>query len=193
MIGFTEEARGIFACQLFEADFCRSVVDYLKKIDGWVAAQVLQEDELGGAASATMPDVRAASILSSFHAPGLYRDFDGQIDGVIKPFIRQVWRTDLAGHAGTQIIRYAPGGHYRPHKDAGRLMKERYFTVLCYLNGDFEGGQTQFPSLGYSAAPQAGKAILFPATYIHCAEPVIAGEKYVILTWIIGPVPIDWI
>jgi predicted 2-oxoglutarate/Fe(II)-dependent dioxygenase YbiX len=95
---------------------------------------------------------------------------------------------------GTQLVRYKPGGHYVPHTDAGAdEFANRYFTVLCYLNQDFEGGKTSFPSLNYAATPRAGKALIFPATYLHCAEPVVRGEKLILLSWVCGPVPIRWV
>jgi predicted 2-oxoglutarate/Fe(II)-dependent dioxygenase YbiX len=41
--------------------------------------------------------------------------------------------------------------------------------------------------------PQAGQAILFPSNYLHGSEPVISGKKFVIVSWIDGPVPIKWL
>ena len=95
--------------------------------------------------------------------------------------------------SGTQMIRYGKGGHYIPHADAGRDLPERYFTVVCYLNDDSEGGDTSFPALGATVKPKTGQAIVFPARYLHCAEPVTRGEKFVLIAWVCGPVPIDWI
>ena len=93
---------------------------------------------------------------------------------------------NLTTHEGTQLVRYAPGGHYIPHSDVGRLTMNRYYTVLCYLNDDFEGGNTQFPALDYAVRPQSGKAILFPSRYLHGGEPVTRGEKYILVSWITG-------
>ncbi|MGA8311890.1 MAG: 2OG-Fe(II) oxygenase, partial [Terriglobales bacterium] len=95
---------------------------------------------------------------------------------------------------GTEIVRYSPGGHYVPHKDANELeLANRYFTVLCYLNDSFEEGKTSFTSLNFTAAPAAGKTLVFPSRYLHCAEPVTRGEKFVFITWLCGPPPIKWI
>jgi len=90
-------------------------------------------------------------------------------------------------------VRYEPGNYYAAHTDTGMNLLDRYFTVLCYLNDDFEGGQTSFPTLLYSAAPRRGKAVVFPSTYVHRADPVTRGEKYVIVSWMMGAPPSRWL
>ncbi len=87
------------------------------------------------------------------------------MDEIIKPLIKRIFGVSLSKHVDTQILRYPPGGHYIPHQDVGSDLLDRYFTVVCYLNDDFEGGRTWFPSLNYSVVPQAGKAVFFPASF----------------------------
>jgi hypothetical protein len=36
-------------------------------------------------------------------------------------------------------------------------------------------------------------AVVFPATYVHRAERLISGEKYIIVSWLNGREPIKWI
>jgi predicted 2-oxoglutarate/Fe(II)-dependent dioxygenase YbiX len=190
---FTEEADGVFAFQLYEPEHCRSIVSHLKSLDDWEPGQVVVPDVDGSPVDVTMPEARTATILHWADGEALYREFGEKLDDVVKPLIKELWHADLTGDTGRQVIRYEQGGHYGAHIDAGPLVSERYFTVLCYLNDDFAGGRTLFPSLGYSTTPRSGKAILFPAAYFHGAEPVTAGEKYVMLAWITGPRPIKWI
>jgi predicted 2-oxoglutarate/Fe(II)-dependent dioxygenase YbiX len=140
------------------------------------------------------PAARAARILQGVRAAGIEREFEEKIHGVVRPLIKRIWDVNLSECQGTQLVRYKPGGHYVPHTDAGvDEFANRYFTVLCYLNQDFEGGKTSFPSLNYAATPQTGKAIIFPASYLHCAEPVVSGEKLILLSWVCGPVPVRWV
>jgi predicted 2-oxoglutarate/Fe(II)-dependent dioxygenase YbiX len=61
------------------------------------------------------------------------------------------------------------------------------------LNDDFTGGRTLFPTLNYATTPAAGQAIIFPSNYLHGSEPVSRGKKFVLVSWIDGPVPIKWI
>ena len=193
MIQYTEESNGVFSLPLYEAKLCRSIVNSLKRLRDWSAAEIRLETGPGQYGSFTRLDTRSARILTSSRAEQLHQQFDMRIDKVINPFIKHVWGVDLPEHSGTQILRYPPGGHYIVHQDAGADLRDRYFTVVCYLNDDFEGGDTWFPSLNYSAIPKTGKAIVFPAEFWHCAQPVIRGEKYVIVSWIQGPVPINWV
>jgi hypothetical protein len=50
-----------------------------------------------------------------------------------------------------------------------------------------------FPKLNFIAEPQAGKMIIFPASYLHCSEPITSGEKHVIVSWLVGPPPRTWL
>jgi hypothetical protein len=193
MIPHTEEARGVLALRLYGPGECRSIVERVKGLGAWSVAQVRVEDEGGRHRNLTNPASRAAHILGSPSARGLYRAFNRKLDSVVKPLIKQFWGVSLSEHDGTQLIRYGPGGHYSAHSDAGGDLSHRYFSVVCYLNEDFEGGHTSFPPLAYSAAPRPGKAIVFPSTYLHRACPVLSGEKFVIVSWVLGPVPVKWI
>jgi predicted 2-oxoglutarate/Fe(II)-dependent dioxygenase YbiX len=141
-----------------------------------------------------LPETRSACILNRLQAAATYDEFEEKVRVVVNPLVRQIWGVDLPRQEGTQIVRYAPGGHYIPHKDADEgELANRYFTVLCYLNDSFEGGKTSFTSLNFTAVPFPGKTLVFPSRYLHCAEPVTRGEKFVFVTWLCGSLPIKWI
>jgi prolyl 4-hydroxylase len=169
------------------------MVSDLKRQQGWTAAQIVVESE-GRSRDLTLPDTRAASILDRSQAVATYDRFEQRVRSVIHPLVRQIWEVDLPRQEGTQLVRYSPGGHYVAHRDADEgEQANRYFTVLCYLNDNFEGGKTSFPPLNFTAAPVSGKTLVFPSRYLHCAEPVTRGEKFVLITWLCGQVPIKWI
>jgi hypothetical protein len=195
MTQYKEEANGVFSLPLLEPRTCRSIIRSLRPLNDWSAAQVRQRSSTGRYRSATKKDARAAYILDAppRQEARLCRQFDERMDVAVKPLIRRLWRIALSEHSGVQIVRYARGGHYQPHRDSGLDIQDRYFTVLCYLNDDFEGGRTWFPHLEHHTQPQCGKAILFPARYLHCAEPVLDGEKFVMVSWVLGPTPLRWI
>ena len=183
----------MFATRLYEPDQCAALVAQAKRRRGWAAAQIVVESE-GRSRDLTLPDTRAARILNRSKADATYDDFEQRVRTIIHPLVRQIWEADLPRQEGTQLVRYSPGGHYVPHRDADEgELANRYFTVLCYLNDNFEGGKTNFPSLNFTAAPVPGKTLVFPSRYMHCAEPVTRGEKFVFITWLCGPVPIKWI
>lgn len=131
---------------------------------------------------------RTADVLFSEHLGPLGRRFDEKMETIIKPLVRHLWGKQLTSHYGTQLVRYTSGGHYRAHSDIGRQTLNRYYTVLCYLNDDFAGGGTHFPHLSYTVRPRAGKAIIFPSGFVHSGEAVTSGEKFVLVSWLIGPV-----
>jgi Rps23 Pro-64 3,4-dihydroxylase Tpa1-like proline 4-hydroxylase len=193
MIKYAEEVHGVLAIPLLDSPACESFIDYARRLGRWENAEVQEQITEGVYETVVMPDVRSAAILRSADEPEVFQQFDERMDSIIKPLIKQVWQVDLTEHSATQLIRYQPGGHYQGHPDAGGDLGYRYFSVVCYLNDDFEGGKTRFPSLNYSASPECGKAILFPAKYFHCAQPVVSGEKFVLVSWVVGPVPIKWI
>jgi hypothetical protein len=193
MIPHTEEARGVLAVRLYEPGECHSIVERAEALGAWAVAQVRVREEGGRHHNLTNPASRTAGVLSSPSARTLYGDFDAKLDAIVKPLIKQFWGVSLGEHHGTQLIRYGPGGHYAAHADAGGDLVNRYFSVVCYLNEDFEGGHTSFPWLGYSAAPRRGSAIVFPSAYVHRACPVVSGEKFVLVSWVLGPVPVRWI
>lgn len=93
-----------------------------------------------------------------------------------------------------QVLRYRPGGEYRPHFDAiPGFANPRTLTMLVWLNDDYEGGETHFPTPGLKLKGRAGDALLFrntgpdgrrdPAAG-HAGLPVTAGEKLIASRWI---------
>ena len=193
MPNIIQEAQGVFSLPLFASDVCQSFLPELREAKSWSDATVGKvEDQT--VRSIVEQSFRRASVIFLQDLPRLDSEFDRAIEQKVKPTLLKVWNLSLNEHRGAQVVRYTPGGHYRPHADAALDMADRYVTVLCYLNDDFEGGQTTFTYLNnLSIQPASGKAIIFPSTYVHQAEPVISGEKFVIVTWLIGPSPIRWI
>jgi prolyl 4-hydroxylase len=93
-----------------------------------------------------------------------------------------------------QVLRYRPGGEYRPHFDAiPGFANQRVETMLVWLNEDYEGGETHFPTPGLKLKGRTGDAILFrnagpdgrrdPAAG-HAGLPVTRGEKLIASRWI---------
>lgn len=93
-----------------------------------------------------------------------------------------------------QVLRYGPGGEYRPHFDAiPGFANQRAMTILVWLNEDYEGGETHFPTPGLKLKGLTGDAILFRNTGAdgrrdpvsgHSGLPVTAGEKLIASRWI---------
>lgn len=99
--------------------------------------------------------------------------------------------------------RYEVGQHYRAHHDyfhvtgsywAAEALRggQRTWTAMIYLDEPDEGGETDFPSLGFALRPRAGSLAIWNnmdrrgrpnRDTIHAACPVRRGVKHVITQW----------
>jgi prolyl 4-hydroxylase len=93
-----------------------------------------------------------------------------------------------------QVLRYRAGGEYRPHFDSiPGFANQRTMTMLVWLNSDYEGGDTWFPTPKLAVKGRPGDGVLFrntgpdgrrdPAS-AHAGLPVTAGEKVIASRWI---------
>ena len=118
--------------------------------------------------------------------------------------VRQYTKTDNKYQEPLQVVNYPVGGFFRPHYDACEGNKEfcermdgkygpRLFTVLFYLNDNFEGGETVFPKINKVVKPEKGKAVIFRNVNddgiiikqaLHGGEPIKSGEKWIANKWI---------
>lgn len=91
------------------------------------------------------------------------------------------------------IKRYRPGGdeRFQLHFDSINHVANRYMVVLWYLNDVAEGGETVFPALELAVQPRAGRLLMFPPfwMYPHEARPPVGGDKYIISTYLLFPMP----
>jgi hypothetical protein len=70
---------------------------------------------------------------------------------------------------------------------------QRKYTILAYLNDDFEGGATYFPDLDYMVQPKKGSVVIFnnldengnvlPCAW-HGGLPVTTGRKFAANLWV---------
>ena len=93
-----------------------------------------------------------------------------------------------------QMLRYAPGGKYALHSDsenychdAGRFYRfiDRDFSMLIYLNDDYQGGGLNFKGLNFFYQPKAGDLVIFPSGHVFSHESLLItqGIKYALVTW----------
>jgi hypothetical protein len=102
------------------------------------------------------------------------------------------------------VLHYSPGEQFLPHFDylnpdipgqSAELQKggQRIATLLAYLNEGYEGGETDFPRLGFRYKGKTGDALVFgnvqpsgaldPRT-MHAGRPPTSGEKWLLSQWI---------
>lgn len=104
-----------------------------------------------------------------------------------------------------QVVKYKPNGMYSPHHDAccdeneqcTEFLKrggQRIRTIVIYLTDDFDGGETNFPTLNKKYKPPKHSGILFypldtkcktcHPKALHEGSPVTRGIKMICNVWI---------
>jgi prolyl 4-hydroxylase len=95
------------------------------------------------------------------------------------------------------LLRYKPGQQYKPHHD-GRVSEDgpiRIMTALIWLNEQFEGGETAFPTLNIRVRGGVGDMLVFKNVHddgtlddrlLHAGLPVTEGVKWMASRWITG-------
>ena len=166
----------------------------------------LTEAECDYVAKAGEPTLQPSSVVDPATGrliPHPVRTSDGTQFGVYaEDLVVNAINRRIAAFSGTaldqgeplQLLRYRNGAQYRPHMDALTAEpNQRVLTLLIYLSGRYEGGETVFPRTGLSFRGQAGDALLFRNTRadgtadplsLHAGLPVTRGVKYLATRWI---------
>jgi prolyl 4-hydroxylase len=162
------------------------------------------------------PGISRAGVFDQQHGGGTYqnaRSNSAMMFNILDAdFVLVLLRARMVAATGipganfeeTNVLHYAPGQAFGEHYDfldperpglkdeiAGK--GQRVLTFLIYLNGGFEGGETDFVKLGWRYRGGVGDAILFrnvdasgapdPQTR-HAGRPPASGEKWLLSQWI---------
>jgi prolyl 4-hydroxylase len=90
-----------------------------------------------------------------------------------------------------RLKRYLPNGRdsFPLHVDVmSQTAARRFMTAMVYLNTP-AGGETVFPDLGISIAPESGKLLAFPPNWLfpHAGLPPQSTPKYILHTYLCYP------
>ena len=103
-----------------------------------------------------------------------------------------------------QVVAYAIGQEFQNHYDTfsedlaigqEHLARggQRKYTMLVYLNDEFDGGATHFPNIDRVVYPKQGSVLIFDnldeqgkvvEASLHAGLPVFKGKKYAMNIWI---------
>ncbi len=91
-----------------------------------------------------------------------------------------------------RMKRYLPDGRdfFPLHVDVmGQVAARRFMTAFIYLNAT-AGGETVFPDLDISIAPEPGKLLAFPPLWLfpHAGLAPRSSSKYILHTYLCYPV-----
>ncbi|WP_115527396.1 MULTISPECIES: 2OG-Fe(II) oxygenase [Xanthomonas] len=174
---------------------------------------VLSADECRLLILLARPHLRASQVVdpndaSSQRTP-IRTSRGATLDPILEDFAARAAQARLAAcarlpltHAEPlSVLCYAPGEHYRAHRDylpASRIAADRpaagnrLRTVCVYLNAVEAGGQTDFPVAGVCVPPRAGSVVCFDNLHadgrpdpdsLHAGLPVAAGNKWLATLW----------
>lgn len=81
------------------------------------------------------------------------------------------------------------GGFFRAHRDntTGGTAHRRFAMTLNLNANEYEGGYLKFPEFGpHFYKPETGSAVIFSCSLMHEATDVIAGRRFVLLSFFYG-------
>lgn len=120
-----------------------------------------------------------------------------QMDLVVEAINRRIAAatcTNVEQGEPLSVLRYRPRQQYRLHHDClPGDANQRAQTLIVFLNEDFEGGETHFPTINTAIRGSTGDAILFSnlkengsvdQASTHAGLPVIDGQKWICTRWI---------
>lgn len=126
----------------------------------------------------------------------------GALESAIQETLASAFRDTIAPHydhplewmSYPGVLKYRAGGLYKTHADNEHWnMREqrwvrsldRDYSLLLYINDDYEGGTLYFSNFDVRLTPEAGMLVAFPSDhrYMHAAEPLISGERFAIVSW----------
>jgi hypothetical protein len=117
---------------------------------------------------------------------------DPVVDGIIHKCLKYIDRP-IENCENLQVLRYKPGGFYKPHQDVLGGNNPRLYTFILALNDDYEGGETAFPNLRSEYRLKAGDVLFFDtldnyeletSKALHGGKPVKSGEKWICNLWV---------
>lgn len=183
--GMEMHAPVILLPDVFEPDFCRTLVEEYKRH--------------GGATSGFMREVggKTVGVHDTHHKVRRDHLIDdealrGQIQARIKRRVAAAIQR-VHNFNATRMERYlvacydsSDGGHFRPHRDnTTRGTAHRRFALSVNLNNEFEGGELVFPEYGPRRyKPPAGAGVVFSCSLLHAVEPVREGRRYAFLPFL---------
>jgi predicted 2-oxoglutarate/Fe(II)-dependent dioxygenase YbiX len=112
---------------------------------------------------------------------------------VINDHLEEFYGVRISWFSSPQFLRYSIGGLYEPHTDGedlvgGKLHRifDRDFSLLIYLNDDYEGGELVFPIQKLTIKPKAYQAVFFPSSirFSHGAKKLLTGKRYAFVSWL---------
>ena len=103
----------------------------------------------------------------------------------------QYWKYHVTHSNQAEFLMYDVKGKYEAHVDTFHVVSDetRKISCLAILNDDFEGGKFYIQNGHDKIYPpqEKGDIIIFPSFMLHGVEPVTKGQRFTVITWLVGP------
>lgn len=193
--GFIEERPLVHVGDLVDPAACRAILAEFAGAQPWKEAQIttwVEEGATGRALKSILDlDRRLARRIHfcdiDLDARPATRAALDLIKAEVGAMARARFGFRTEDFGDEEIVHYPQGGKFTPHSDANSLKPYRALSIVFYLNEGYQGGRTGFPELDYACTPKTGRVLVFPSQLLHGGEPVLAGEKYIIVLWAFYP------
>lgn len=172
-----EDRSAIHVVRLLDAARCAEFVTAVAPLPGWRGARTYTKEKV----AYVNLDARRHLTMSPPGCPALFDPLIRELDSKFARYTDPARKPQLV-LAQFALNRYGPGDFFVQHADADPVHNpERRVSVVLYMNDDFGGGGTRFPTLDLTYKLSAGQALVFPSHYLHQGERVESGTKYVLV------------
>lgn len=155
------------------------------------AATVNQVDPKTGRTAKVVDDQR---VTEAVPLERVKTEVVKQVSLAYRDAVTPFFNAQLDTFSAPSVLKYLPGGKYDAHADsehwdhAGEQWvksMDRDYSLLLYINDDYEGGALYFPNFDIRIQPKSGMLVAFPSDhrYLHTAEPLQSGERFVVVSW----------
>jgi len=108
-------------------------------------------------------------------------DINNDLSGYITNFNKMAALINDSVVDWGQIVKWTKNSFQDLHFD--NASSKTTLSSICYLNEDFEGGQTYFEE-GTLFKPKTGRALFFDGNYyFHGVKEILSKERYVLALW----------
>ncbi len=171
------------------AEQCQTLIDE--------ATLSMAPSRIGDKNNTTKIDVSVRSSRTSY----LSSESDHRVVQEVHGMLHAMYGHPELNSDPMQVHRYGPNEHFAAHHDyhnpetqQARIEAEgqRTWTLIVYLNDDFEGGETYFPLLDIKVKPKRGMLVAWNNLTVtgevnpyteHESLPVVIGEKNLLSKW----------
>jgi predicted 2-oxoglutarate/Fe(II)-dependent dioxygenase YbiX len=171
---------------IFSPAFCRALIDHFEK-SPHAPGGMASIDAAGNAIHKI--DAGKKHREDCVLSPGepIRDQVVGALSRACLPEMMKAFQFDATFMDRVLIARYDDtGGYFRRHRDnVAAAVSFRQFAISVNLNTeDYEGGYLLFPEYnGHRYRPATGAGIIFSASLLHEATPIVKGRRYVLLTF----------